>query len=93
MGASTWWCASPTTARASRPPRWRTAQSGSTDDSARTGRLGPGAHHGLGLAIADEVVRAHGGTLALSNAEGSGAVATLRLPLGPRAGAAWPRVA
>lgn len=59
-----------------------------TDDSARTGRLGPGAHHGLGLAIADEVARAHGGTLALSNAEGSGAVATLRLPLGPRTGAA-----
>ena len=59
-----------------------------TDDSARTGRLGPGAHHGLGLAIADEAARAHGGALALSNAEGSGAVATLRLPLGPRTGAA-----
>lgn len=36
---------------------------------------------GLGLAIVDRVMRAHGGTLELALREGGGLVATLRLPL------------
>lgn len=48
------------------------------DDASRGGARG---HYGLGLAIADEVARAHGGSLELSNAPAGGAVATLRLPL------------
>lgn len=35
---------------------------------------------GLGLTIADEVVRVHGGTLTLSNGKGGGACATVLLP-------------
>lgn len=35
---------------------------------------------GLGLTIADEVVRVHGGTLVLTNSEGGGACVTLSLP-------------
>jgi len=37
--------------------------------------------HGLGLALVDEIVRAHGGTLGLRSEPGVGTVATLRIPL------------
>lgn len=46
-------------------------------DSARTGTNGAG----LGLAIADRVVRLHGGSLELSRREGGGLVARVTLPL------------
>jgi signal transduction histidine kinase len=36
--------------------------------------------HGIGLALAHRVITEHGGTLAGANAEGSGAVFTMRLP-------------
>ena len=51
-----------------------------TDDAARTSRAGR-QHSGLGLALADEAARAHGGLLTLENAEQGGAVARLALPL------------
>ena len=51
-----------------------------TDDAARTSRDGR-QHSGLGLALADEAARAHGGSLTLENAPGGGAVARLELPL------------
>jgi len=39
---------------------------------------------GLGLAIVQQVVEGHGGSITLTNREGGGAVATLRLPVSPR---------
>ncbi len=36
---------------------------------------------GIGLAVCDEIVTRHGGTLELSNAEGGGCLVTIRLPL------------
>jgi len=59
-------------------------------DAARSRSTG-GA--GLGLAIARTLVEAHGGSLTLSNALGSGTVATIRLPLTASAFAVgrWPR--
>lgn len=39
-----------------------------------------GGHHGLGLAIAAETARRHGGTLRLANAPEGGALVTLSLP-------------
>ena len=36
---------------------------------------------GIGLAVCDEIVEMHGGTLTLENAEGGGAVVTVYLPL------------
>ena len=35
---------------------------------------------GIGLAVCDEIVRLHGGTFDIANAEGGGAVVTIRLP-------------
>jgi signal transduction histidine kinase len=35
---------------------------------------------GIGLAISDEIIRMHGGTLELANAEGGGAIVTVMLP-------------
>ena len=35
---------------------------------------------GIGLAVCDEIVQMHGGTLVLENAEGGGTVVTIRLP-------------
>ena len=35
----------------------------------------------LGLAVADEIVRLHGGTFDIANAEGGGAVVTISLPM------------
>ena len=35
---------------------------------------------GIGLAVSDEIVQMHGGTLELSNAPGGGTVVTVRLP-------------
>ena len=35
---------------------------------------------GIGLAVCDEIVRLHGGTFTIGNAEGGGAVATITLP-------------
>ena len=35
---------------------------------------------GIGLAVCDEIVRLHGGVFEIANAEGGGAVATIRLP-------------
>lgn len=46
------------------------------------GRIGGS---GLGLATAREIVTAHGGTLALASAEGTGTTVTVRLPLDPPA--------
>ena len=36
---------------------------------------------GIGLAVCDEIVRLHGGTFDIANAEGGGAVVTIALPL------------
>ena len=36
---------------------------------------------GIGLAVCDEIVEMHGGTLTLENAEGGGTVVTIHLPL------------
>jgi two-component system osmolarity sensor histidine kinase EnvZ len=46
-------------------------------DSARTGTNGAG----LGLAIADRVVRLHGGSLELARREGGGLIARVTLPV------------
>ena len=37
---------------------------------------------GIGLAVCDEIVDMHGGTLTLENAPGGGTVVTVRLPIG-----------
>ena len=37
---------------------------------------------GIGLAVCDEIVEMHGGTLTLENAQGGGTLVTIRLPLG-----------
>jgi signal transduction histidine kinase len=37
---------------------------------------------GIGLAVCDEIVQLHGGTLTLGNAEGGGTVVTVSLPVG-----------
>lgn len=37
---------------------------------------------GIGLAVCDEIVQLHGGTLTLANAQGGGTVVTIRLPVG-----------
>ncbi|MEA4965055.1 MAG: ATP-binding protein [Oscillospiraceae bacterium] len=37
--------------------------------------------NGIGLAVCDEIVRLHGGTLTLSNAEGGGTLVDVRLPM------------
>ncbi len=49
-------------------------------DRARTRRGNTHGGAGLGLAIAHEIVRAHGGTLAVQSAPGSGATFIVRLP-------------
>ena len=36
---------------------------------------------GIGLAVCDEIVNLHGGTFDIANAEGGGAVVTIRLPV------------
>ena len=36
---------------------------------------------GIGLAVCDEIVNLHGGTLGIGNAEGGGAEVTIRLPV------------
>ena len=36
---------------------------------------------GIGLAVCEEIMQAHNGTLDIGNAEGGGCVATLRLPV------------
>ena len=36
---------------------------------------------GIGLAVCDEIVRLHGGTFGIANAEGGGAVVTISLPM------------
>ena len=36
---------------------------------------------GIGLAVCDEIVTMHGGTLTVGNAEGGGAIVTVRLPV------------
>ena len=37
---------------------------------------------GIGLAVCDEIIRLHNGTFTIGNAEGGGAVVTIRLPAG-----------
>ncbi len=37
---------------------------------------------GIGLAVCDEIVQLHGGSLTLENAQGGGTVVTIRLPMG-----------
>ena len=65
-----------------------------TDDASRSARDGS-RHYGLGLFTTAEAARAHGGSVALANRPGGGAVVTLRVPLpsrpGPRPGAGTPR--
>ncbi len=39
---------------------------------------------GIGLAVSDEIITRHNGTLAIGNAEGGGCVVTVSLPLGVR---------
>ena len=36
---------------------------------------------GIGLAVCDEIVQRHGGTFAIGNADGGGAIVTIRLPI------------
>lgn len=36
---------------------------------------------GIGLAVCDEIIKYHGGTLTLSNAEGGGTIVTIKLPV------------
>ncbi len=38
---------------------------------------------GIGLAVCDEIIKYHGGTLTLSNAEGGGTLVTILLPIEP----------
>ena len=38
--------------------------------------------NGIGLAVCEEIVTMHGGTLALCNAEGGGTLVTISLPIG-----------
>ncbi len=38
---------------------------------------------GIGLAVCDEIVNSHNGTLDIENAPGGGCAVTIRLPLGP----------
>jgi signal transduction histidine kinase len=38
---------------------------------------------GIGLAVCDEIIHLHGGTFDIANAEGGGAVVTIRLPVRP----------
>jgi len=47
----------------------------------RGSNAGRAEGHGLGLAIVDRVVRVHGGTIAVRNAEGGGLEIRVRLPL------------
>ena len=48
----------------------------------------PGRHHGLGLAIVQELVQAHGGTVSLESTEEAGTTASVYLPTtGPTADA------
>ena len=65
-----------------------------TDDASRSARDGS-RHYGLGLFTTAEAARAHGGSVALANRPGGGAVVTLRVPLpsrpGPRPSAGTPR--
>ena len=35
---------------------------------------------GIGLAVCDEIINLHGGAFTISNAEGGGALVTIRLP-------------
>ena len=35
---------------------------------------------GIGLAVSDEIIKFHGGTMKLSNAEGGGTLVTIRIP-------------
>ena len=37
---------------------------------------------GIGLAVCEEIVTMHGGTLTMENAEGGGTLVTVRLPMG-----------
>ena len=37
---------------------------------------------GIGLAVCDEIINSHNGTLEVGNASGGGCVATIRLPIG-----------
>lgn len=38
---------------------------------------------GIGLAVCDEIIRLHNGTLAIGNAKGGGCIVTIRLPIAP----------
>ena len=39
---------------------------------------------GIGLAVCDEIIKLHSGTLAIGNAKGGGCIVTIRLPIGHR---------
>ncbi len=39
--------------------------------------------NGIGLAVCDEIIKYHGGTLTLSNAEGGGTLVTIKIPITP----------
>jgi signal transduction histidine kinase len=37
--------------------------------------------NGIGLAVCDEIITRHGGTLTIANAKGGGCAVTIRLPM------------
>jgi heavy metal sensor kinase len=58
----------------------------------RASRSRAGQHAGLGLAICQSIVEAHGGTIEASSVENTGSRFTVRLPLPPAGGAGTNRI-
>ena len=81
--AATWSSRCATTATACRPttPTRCSSASGAPTPVASAAARGAG----LGLSIVAAIVEAHGGTVSATNADGGGAVFTIRLPAGDQA--------